>query len=326
MPTSVTEADLRANATAEAFRRGAEYERRGAVGPQTLRGDVLEAEVQGSEPAPYLVRITLREGLVAAASCTCPYEWGGWCKHVVAAALAWVHHPLPAEPAPALGTLLAGLDRTRLQTLIEKLVERDPALRHTVEAELALQAVVAPPAAGAPPRRAADIDVRPVRREVRAVLHSLDRMNPSAAYWAVGGVVDGVRRVLEQAWDLVRAGEGRAALLVLEAITDEYVSGWTELDDSSGNLGDFFEEIGSAWTEALLTDDLSPAERERWTRKLERWAQEASDYGIEDPFDPPLAAAVHGWDDPRPQRTLRGESPPQAAPDEANDVLASMGG
>jgi uncharacterized Zn finger protein len=109
-------------------------------------------------------------------------------------------------------------------------------------------------------------------------------------------------------WDFIEAGDGRNAFLLLEALTDEYVEGWTCLDDSDGFAGDFFGDLGTAWTEAgLAADDLTPEERDRWAQKLTRWQEEVGDYGIDDAFDAAQAAILQGWDYPPLQRALRGE-------------------
>jgi uncharacterized Zn finger protein len=87
----LSEAQIRQHASAESFARGVDYERRGAVGALVLRGDLLQAEVEGSEYEPYRVTVSLDAGGVRAADCSCPYDWGGWCKHIVATLLAYIH-------------------------------------------------------------------------------------------------------------------------------------------------------------------------------------------------------------------------------------------
>ena len=132
-------------------------------------------------------------------------------------------------------------------------------------------------------------------------------MRRSEAYWHVGSVVGEARQLLGQVRDFVDAGDGRNALVMLEAITDEYVSEWVYLDDSDGYVGEFFGELGAAWTQALLAEELSPAERRGWAQKLERWGREVDDYGLEDAFGAARAAAEQGWDYPPLPRVLQGE-------------------
>jgi uncharacterized Zn finger protein len=254
---------------------------------------VLLAEVEGSDYAPYRVSITSGAGGEIAAECSCPYgaEWGGWCKHIVATLLMTVRAPGAIEEQPPLAKLLAELNREQLESLLHGLAGAEPDLYDVIAARIALFRAEAPGTTpGHPP-----VDGKAIRRQVRATLRSLDRMRRSEAYWHVGGVVDQVRRTLEQAEAFVQAGDGRSALAVLEAITSAYVADWTELDDSDGEVGAFFEELGAAWTEALLVVDLTPDERRGWEEKLAEWDEEISEYG-DMGFAVARAAARYGWD------------------------------
>jgi uncharacterized Zn finger protein len=305
-----TEAKIRQQTSAESFQRGREYYQRGAVVSLVQRRDTLEADVWGSETEPYRVRVALAAGGLAGATCTCPYDWGGWCKHIAAALLAGLHQPEKIEERPPLPELLSELDRAQLQTLLLKLAEYEPPLVDVIEAQVLLLAtppahVAASPAAPPHPVRA-PVDPEPFRRQIRALLRSLERRRPWEAYGYVSGVVEAVSSVLDQAWKLIEAGDGRNALVVLEAITTEYLAGWEMLDGSDGEASVCFEDLGAAWTEALLTADLTPEERQAWTTKLEAWQGELADYGV-DAFDAALAAAVQGWDYPPLRRVLQGE-------------------
>ncbi len=126
---------------------------------------------------------------------------------------------------------------------------------------------------------------RLVRGEIRSILHSLDHLRRSQAYWHVGEVVSQVRRWLEEAQALIQDQEYHDALLMLEAITDEYVKDWVILDDSDGLPSGFFVELGKAWDEVMRLADLTPAERRKWKRKLRAWQNEIGGYGFEGVFE-----------------------------------------
>src|SRR5437588_12577978 len=74
-------------------------------------------------------------------------------------------------------------------------------------------------------------DPKQIRREVYSAIHSLDRMRGSVAYELVGPVVNEIGQILNQAWTLIEADDGRSALTVLEAVTEAYVSEWETRDD-----------------------------------------------------------------------------------------------
>jgi uncharacterized Zn finger protein len=150
------------------------------------------------------------------------------------------------------------------------------------------------------------VDAKAIRRQVRSILHSLDRMSRSEAYWHVGAVANEVRRLLEQGWTLLQEDDGRSALTLLEAITGAYIADWTDLDDSDGEASGFFQDLGPIWTEALLSADLSSKERKVWAKKLESWQQEIDAYGVDDVFAAAHDAVLQGWDDPGLQHVLQG--------------------
>ena len=129
----LTEPHVRALAAEKIVARGDAYCRRGAVLRLVLRGDVLHAEVAGTADEPYAVRVTTRGDRILV-RCDCPYaeEWGTWCKHAVAAALAVARGTVPIERQPTVGELLAPLDREALVRLVDAMVEYDPWLYDAV--------------------------------------------------------------------------------------------------------------------------------------------------------------------------------------------------
>ncbi len=324
----LTEAMVRQGATGESFERGYEYYDEGAVLSLIMREGVLHARVEGSEPLPYSVRCIFSEQGVISATCSCPYDRGGWCKHIVATLLAVIREPESIEERQPLATLLNGLAREQLQSLLLKLVELVPSLQETIEEQVSRQGVGAKTVdasstastAGAANSTSAStgagasggksqrvrVDANAIRRQVGSALHSLDRLSGVQAYYGVSSVVDNVSGIVDQAWAFIEADDGRNALAVLEAVTDEYVAEWEILDDSDGYAGDFFNELGRAWTEAILTADLSKDERESWIKKLDAWQLAADDYGVDEVFMAAQEAAARGWDYPPLQDILQG--------------------
>ncbi len=330
----LTEAQIRQYAAADTFQRGRDYYQQGAVVALIKRGALLQAEVEGSRAAPYRVHCAFDSPGQITATCSCPYEWGGWCKHIVAALLACIKEPETIEERPALESILEKLKREDLLALLLKLAASDLEIAERIERQTTLlQTIVSstPPSGkpGMSPGRTPP-DVKAIRRQVRSAIHSLDRMRASEAYWQVGSVVNEIRQTLEQAWDFIKADDGQSALLLLEAITDEYQDAWETLDDSDGEVGDFYyNDLGPAWTEAILTTDLDPEERELWTGKLEEWQRDASDYGIDDAFTDAISAAQEGWDSPLLQRILAGKPLEMdeielGTPDEGADFISAV--
>lgn len=318
--SNVTEDLVRAHSSADSFQRGQDYYQQGMVESLVQRGHVLQAEVEGSAPDPYVVLVTLDEDGVAAARCACPYDWGGWCKHIVAALLAALHTPQAVEQRPPLRDLLAGIDREGLQTLLLRLVEREPHLGDLLEGDIALltpapAAASAPQVAPAAPR--ASLDTKAIRRQVRAIHRGRG-----------GSLFD----LLEQADAFLAAGDGGAALALLDALTDETVAeesfeSWEGREDWEDEPTGFFAELGPLWAEALLNTDLTAQERAAWAEKLEAWQENPAQYGYDEVFGVAIEAARQGWDDPALRRVLQGQSAePISRPREVPAWGAGSGG
>jgi len=113
------------------FARGSSYYQQGYVLGLEQRGSLLLAAVEGSEETPYRVSVLLEEPYDAA--CTCPYDFGGWCKHIVAALLAYLEEPGLAAVKPALETLLEPLPKARLRSALLHVLVLHPEAVKTLE-------------------------------------------------------------------------------------------------------------------------------------------------------------------------------------------------
>lgn len=81
----ITKAYIESLATNQSYSRGLSYYKRGEVDKVIQKGDTFEGKVEGS--AIYTVTITLNDKGISS-NCSCPYDWGGICKHIVAVGLA----------------------------------------------------------------------------------------------------------------------------------------------------------------------------------------------------------------------------------------------
>lgn len=194
-----------------------------------------------------------------------------------------------SEVSPLLNDLLSSLNRDQLQLILLKLTEQEPALVGAIKSQITSLFLVSPESATASsipvtPQRV-QIDPQAVRRQIQSIIHSLDRMQSSEAYLRVGEVLSIIREILDQAWALIEAQDGRNALTLLEAITEGYMADWEILDGSSGETGDFFYDLATAWEDTFLCANLSQKERESWINRFTIWREELDNYGVGDAFD-----------------------------------------
>ncbi len=256
----LTEAHISNLANASSLERGENYYRDGAVFRAVRQGMELRALCEGSDYEPYQVSATLTESGIAETSCTCPYDYGGICKHIVALLLTYIKDPQSFRSIPPLTEFLAERSREELITLIGEMIKREPELLLLVELSVAAEQA----------RRGETLDVEAYRRQAR---NTLRRGSPRA-------VEKELRSLLDLAARLDTAGNWLDAGAVYHAILDETVSGYEDVlweIDEDGDIAAVIDEFAqglsqclkkgkvddrtrSAWLEALLEADLTDVE------------------------------------------------------------------
>ena len=83
--SELTEGAVRAICNEKSYGRGRSYYRSGRVASIDLNGDTVRSAVDGTYR--YKVSVSLGKRGRIGYRCTCPYDWGGACKHVVATLL-----------------------------------------------------------------------------------------------------------------------------------------------------------------------------------------------------------------------------------------------
>jgi hypothetical protein len=182
-----------------------------------------------------------------------------------------------ARDAQRVAERLASLDRDDLLALLTELAQRQPDLYDSIET--AVSASSRKTKRG----RHKKVDMGACRREVIGILHSLDGMRPSQAYWHVRDLVEKLRTVKERAHKLLDRGDAENALAILLVLTEEASEGIELIDDSAdGSFGNFIGELGEPLAKAVRQADLNAVERERLLRKLEKRAEYLAGYDMED--------------------------------------------
>ncbi len=280
---------IRAGAGPGSFHRGEEYYRDGAISNTAIQGTLISGECAGTYAPYYRVQVELDEAGIAEASCTCPYEFGGYCKHIVALLLAYLHHPKSFAARKAPAELLADLDHNDLVAILTKLMQEQPELCDRIEA------LTTAPSRSGKKRKKVDIEV--YRRHIIGIVHSLDGMRMSEAYWYVGDLTNQLREVQQSAAKFLDAGDAESALEILLVLLEEASRAIEYVDDSNGELGGYVGELGTLLAEAILSMELSQVERAKLTGKLEKLIKYAGDYGMEGNLHIAVQAAKFGWDD-----------------------------
>lgn len=138
--------ELKAIAGHEIYQRGLSYFQAGAViSIQEVDNGLYELTVSGNQL--YKLKVHLSDGQLHNWHCSCPYDHGDICKHVVAAALMITHCPggyedlnrevkakKPAKPTvrQEIHSLLEKISREELSSFVENLALLDTGFRTTL--------------------------------------------------------------------------------------------------------------------------------------------------------------------------------------------------
>lgn len=126
---SYTRDRIKESCTTAVFDRGVDYYEDDRVSRLDRYGATVSATVQGSQPTPYTIEIELaNETDELQASCSCPYEGQGYCKHIVATWLAAVEQE-PEDDQQTVERRLERADPDELREFLRKVFTDKPNLR-----------------------------------------------------------------------------------------------------------------------------------------------------------------------------------------------------
>jgi len=302
MSISIDRNTIQRNATTQSFTRGESYYQAEAVAAVTQRGNMLQAEVEGTEPISYRVTVQFEAEDITTARCTCSYSLEGWCKHIVAALLTCVHQPETIETRPSLEQLLDRLNLNQAKQVFRELVTEHPDLIDDLDFQISLITTVpATPASPASPKstqRTIDPDI--YRRKVRQAFRE------AVYHWESGYDEDPVAEelldILADAEEFFDNDDGENSIAVLEGITQGCVDGWEEVNDYGADSDEILARLDYAWTQAILIVELTDERQTQLRSQLQAWQ---SQWGQE--LSMTMAALKQGWSYPPLLRVLNGE-------------------
>ena len=281
MTKKITESVLKTLASSESFARGCELSQSGAIYDTFRQDNLLIGQCEGSSAPFYQLRVQLDEGGIQEASCTCPYDWGGYCKHIIALLLTYIHDPEAFIEQKNIEELLGQLDKDALVILIVKMMEKNPDLVTWLQTAIPAASVKSNPVQPRDKRKT-QVSKPEYRRQIQDILHSLSGYRNSEAYWMMGGMIEQLNHVRDTAYEFLGAGDAEGALIILTTLLTEVSGSYEQFDDSDGELGGFFSDLVLPLVEAIMSSDLSQAEQRNLQEELEPALGELSSYGIDD--------------------------------------------
>ncbi len=292
----VSKSTIKNHTSSTSFERGQGYYEGGYVTKAKFRDNTLYAEVEGSEYNPYQITIDFDDVGITSAWCSCPYDYEGWCKHIVASLLVYVHEPEEIKQGPSLDKLLAPLSKEDLKWALELVVEEHPDVFDLLEKHLTK--TTKPLETPTKSKRQTTLDPKPIRQQVE---NALSDYSPD---------LDRIAVFLNKVDGFLDADDAENALIMLDAITEPCVNVWLR-----GHGNEYYEEydydhpfdeLDNKWAEAILSAELDEEKQDEILTDLLAWREELGEYSLETFF---LAeeALEQGWEEPEIKAILAGE-------------------
>ena len=238
-PPQVTPDQIQERCTEQSFTRGLEYFHAGAIGNPTLHGYTLSATCEGTDMEPYRLSVELMPTGIATTDCSCPYDWEGDCKHIVALLLTYIHAP---DTILFLEPLLATLEakpKSSLLQVISELLKRAPELAPIVQ--LYSDVPITPPCPGPLPL------VTVYREQIDGIFgrgfleqHQLHH---------VLSQLEGLRQHAES---LAKLGETESAMSILHALIHQSIVRYSDTLQK-GELPRFVDKCTQAFAQIAIS-------------------------------------------------------------------------
>lgn len=225
--------------------RGEEYFYDEAVrGLKQLKNDEWIASVEGTEI--YKVRVSLKGKNVYDYSCSCPYDMGPACKHIVAVLFAIreeLGNGLKVQKKQKLTSkkgakstgetfeqMVSRMPREDLNSIITDYAGQDPGIVDYISARRTI--------------KASSSNKEEYRQIIQDVVDAVRGRHGYIGYWQASRAVNGAEMVLDKAQEFLEKKHPDRALLICQCVLEEMVPLLQEADDSNGAIGGV---IGSAF-------------------------------------------------------------------------------
>lgn len=260
LSAAMADAVIRRLAGAQCYQRGLDYFSHGHIESLEAPNGGLRALVRGTQD--YTVSLTSDEGVLDY-SCDCPAGTGGaFCKHCVAAALAWLNRDV-RQPKPLTGRkpkevtladaerIIQNEDKATLVRMMLDWAKDDDRVRERLILYAARRS--GPDSGAAAVRRAFEKAVR-----VHGFVHYRE-----AAGWArsVDDVIDSIEQVLKD-------GQAGAVIELCEAALQSLSGAIESVDDSDGHFSTLRDRLQELHYNACLEARPDPVDL---AKRLFQW-------------------------------------------------------
>jgi uncharacterized Zn finger protein len=289
--------------TKASFERGQRYLEEGRVKIREVSPSKITAVVAGT--SNYRVEVNLEDKKGVFATCTCPYDWEGYCKHIVATLLAVEEGrgeiesmaKMSSKRQQSMETLLMRTEPEALRSFLRHEMERLPELRDRFMACFSKEGA----------RKSLD--------EYKNEVDLLYDLAEDHGFVPYGEEVD-FKPLQELAEIYIHKGAFMEAARIYQALFETIAEKMDEVDDSDGFYAGEFSDNLKAFADSIAKAGLNTKEKRKYIEYLfDKYLQREPDYFQED-YDEALRELCTSEEDLRYWKELVEPHLPERIPDE----------
>ena len=291
---------IRGYCTESSFERGREYFEEGLVEGVEQYESEITAYVAGTQKYKVSLRLD-KKGFDA--YCTCPYDWGGYCKHIVATLLALSENhdeiiEAGRKEEETIYSLLEQTTHSELKTFLKKEFEDNPILRTHFAIYFS-------------GKDAKEKSIHDYKKEIDLLYRELSGRHGFIEY----GVEVDFTSVCDLAKRYADVRNYQEAIKVYQALSEAIAENMDRVDDSNGYYGLEFDEAVNSLVDCIKKTDLTPGDKRQFIDYLfGKYVENNPDYFRENHEDA-LNQICDSEDDLRYWRKLLKPHLPKELPD-----------
>jgi uncharacterized Zn finger protein len=292
----LSEATIQAFTDDASFQKGYSYYLNHAIVQPTLSEPILRAFCHGSSVDPYRVEATListhdkSSNKLILGSCSCPR--GGFCKHLVALLLTWIHHPERFEVRLGLLGRLQEKSHEELLALLEHLLQRQPDVESLIELLIELPLATTVPEEKLPGAgRKRTVDPSIIQSQVASAFY-----DAGDGWEAAGRAARELDRLCEIGHSFAEASQWANAQVIYATVAEQTMHYYERLQDE-GQLAGVVDDCVAGLTACLEAqahlpqeEQLDDMEREELLTTLFDLWKSGHSYGLDETDIPDVMA------------------------------------
>ena len=227
------------------LKRGLQYFKKGYVGePELISPGEFELLVEGTET--YVVNLKIDNNEVTEFVCTCPYDFGPVCKHVVAALFYLQKDELGLEVKENKSAKSAAKPRTKSKGIAEQVNELLDTMPHEELKDFVREKCDSDRSfrqlfVGKHAYRIIPESKELYAKQVKAILQNAKGRKGYIGYYEARDVGNEVYQMVQNAEQLMNSGSTESAMYMAMGILEEMTKALDYSDDSNADIGTSIE-------------------------------------------------------------------------------------